>query len=562
VAGSVSVGRLRRARRPGGEAVASDASRAAEPLARLGLPPSIDQALRGGLLFSALWAHLGRPVTRPAAQRALQTRLERRANDFLALLRRAVFAYPDSTYCQLLRLAGCEYGDLERLVEQEGVEGSLARLLRGGVYITVDELMGPADGGLVRGSARVATPPGWTRNPALWAGAGWPYLATLRDLAINGALLTETWARAGGLEAVQPASFRWAYWGVPGDTALFSLIRAYTEGSRPARWFSQVELDRPGLPWRDRSSAHGLAWTARLAGRVLPGPEYVPLDGPLPDGPIARWLAAERRAGKVPVLHTTVSAAVGLARAGLELAGVWLLVGGEPLTARRRALLDRSGARIVPIYASSESGQIASGCLAPAAADDLHLQEDLHALIRPGAGPTPLGLRPDALLLTTLRAAWPRLLLNVSLGDAAEVVERRCGCPLERPGWTRQLRAVHSYAKLTAGGLAFPDRRVIRILEEVLPARFGGGPTDYQLVEEEAESDGQPRLRLLVDPSVGELPEAAVGEALLSALRHSGEDTESGPESELLWRQAGWPRLERRRPLVSNGKVLHLVRRA
>lgn len=39
-----------------------------------------------------------------------------------------------------------------------------------------------------------------------------------------------------------------------------------------------------------------------------------------------------------------------------------------------------------------------------------------------------------------------------------------------------------------------PERLVRR---EALPARFGGGPTNYQLVEE-ARADGHPSLRLLV----------------------------------------------------------------
>ena len=35
--------------------------------------------------------------------------------------------------------AGCELGDLETLVAQEGLEGTLARLLESGVYLTFDE---------------------------------------------------------------------------------------------------------------------------------------------------------------------------------------------------------------------------------------------------------------------------------------------------------------------------------------------------------------------------------------------------------------------------------------
>jgi len=64
---------------------------------------------------------------------------------------------------RLLALADCEYGDLERLVKQEGVEGVLRILYRRGVYLTVDEFKGrrPA----TRGNATVAVNPDLLRNP-------------------------------------------------------------------------------------------------------------------------------------------------------------------------------------------------------------------------------------------------------------------------------------------------------------------------------------------------------------------------------------------------------------
>jgi hypothetical protein len=53
--------------------------------------------------------------------------------------------------------------------------------------------------------------------------------------------------------------------------------------------------------------------------------------------------------------------------------------------------------------------------------------------------------------------------------------------------------------------------------EKLLAARFGGGPTHYQLVEEQAP-DGRPRLRLLVDPAVGPVDPEAVAAAFLRAV--------------------------------------------
>jgi hypothetical protein len=103
--------------------------------------------------------------------------------------------------------------------------------------------------------------------------------------------------------------------------------------------------------------------------------------------------------------------------------------------------------------------------------------------------------------------------------------------------------------------MTFLGSDVIRVLEDVLPGRFGGGPADYQLVEAEGH-DGSARLRLLVHPAVGPLDPEAVSRAFVAALGQG-----SGPERVmgLAWREAALVRVERRPPLAtSSGKVLHL----
>jgi hypothetical protein len=179
---------------------------------------------------------------------------------------------------------------------------------------------------------------------------------------------------------------------------------------------------------------------------------------------------------------------------------------------------------------------------------------DLHALVQAGAS-VGAGVPPSALLVTSLRETAPLVLLNAGLGDQAVVVERRCGCPLEHLGWTRHLHTIRSYEKLTAGGATFLDSDVARILEETLPRRFGGGPTDYQLVEEESD-DGRPRLRLLVHPAVGALDDGAVVDAFVHAV---GAESGSLRVMALQWRQGGLLRVERRPPQTTgSGKILHL----
>ena len=72
-------------------------------------------------------------------------------------------------------------------------------------------------------------------------------------------------------------------------------------------------------------------------------------------------------------------------------------------------------------------------------------------------------------------------------------------CPLERYGYTEHISRIRSYSKLTGEGVTLVGSEMLRILEEVLPSRFGGSPLDYQLLEEEDEQ-GFTRLHLLVSP--------------------------------------------------------------
>jgi hypothetical protein len=207
-------------------------------------------------------------------------------------------------------------------------------------------------------------------------------------------------------------------------------------------------------------------------------------------------------------------------------------------------------------YGSSEAGgPVGYGCLNATAADDNHLFHDLHALIQPGPNHGTPALPERALLITSLRASSPVILLNVSMGDQATLAERSCGCPLEPFGWAQHLQDIRSFEKLTAGGMTFFDTDVVRLLEEVLPSHFGGGPTDYQLVEQE-DDQGRPSLRLRVHPRLGPLDEAVIMDLFLKEIG-SGSGVER--VMELAWRQAGLLTVERRAPrLTAGGKIQHL----
>ncbi len=112
-----------------------------------------DNLLAGADLAWRLPGYLRRVVDFERDCALIRRRLARRGDDFLDLARRVIYAQPRSPYRTLLASAGCEFGDLERLVQVEGLEGALAELLRRGVYLTTDELKGHRP--VVRGSLRL-----------------------------------------------------------------------------------------------------------------------------------------------------------------------------------------------------------------------------------------------------------------------------------------------------------------------------------------------------------------------------------------------------------------------
>jgi hypothetical protein len=90
---------------------------------------------------------------------------------------------------------------------------------------------------------------------------------------------------------------------------------------------------------------------------------------------------------------------------------------------------------------------------------------------------------------------------------------------------------------------------VVRILEEVLPARFGGSPLDYQLLEEEDER-GLTRVSLLVSPRIGLTDDQSPVAVVLAALKRSGHPASFAAAS---WQQAGSLRVKRAEPVWNAG---------
>jgi hypothetical protein len=280
---------------------------------------------------------------------------------------------------------------------------------------------------------------------------------------------------------------------------------------------------------------------------------------------VARWIAKTLAEHGVCVFIATPSIAVrtcvAAQEAGLNLTGAIIFGGGEAITPAKSKAIAATGARLVPLYFVVEIGAVGWGCARPADASDLHLIEDSLALVQHPRQVPSSELTVDSFYFTRLLPSAPKVMLNVETDDYGVIEERSCGCPLEDLGFTRHFRYVRSFSKLTGEGVTLVGTEMVRILEEVLPARFGGGPLDYQLLEEEDEQ-ALTRLSLLVHPRIEIADEAEVIDTVLQALRQSSVAADL---ASAIWRHAGTLQVKREEPVwTARGKLmpLHLAQRA
>jgi hypothetical protein len=82
---------------------------------------------------------LAEPLSVEQAGADVARGVEQRDARFLSKLDHVIYANPRNPYRKLLEACGCEYGDVRRLVETEGLDIALARLAEAGVFLTFEE---------------------------------------------------------------------------------------------------------------------------------------------------------------------------------------------------------------------------------------------------------------------------------------------------------------------------------------------------------------------------------------------------------------------------------------
>ena len=493
------------------------------------------------------------------AEEKIRRLLETRVQRFLELARLQIYERAGSPYLKLLKHAGCDFADLEAQVQRRGLEETLAALAKGGVYLTAEEFKGKRE--VVRGgmSFRVSpevferrdSKPGFTlqssgtRNTPLSTVSSFDWGA-LRVM-VNVITYNAHDLFASAYAVFQP---------VVGGRVSGPLMRSKA-GMAAERWFAPKIYANS---WFETQYHHWITrLTVFLANRFGPGiaqPEFLNVGDVRP---VVDWIAKNRREGRKCAIQSVPSNFVKISRAalamGVNLDGTIFLGGGEPLTAAKRAIIEKAGARVLVTYAFGGNINVGQGCANPEFTDEVHVQQSLLALVQ---HPTPLSdtsspIRP--LLGTTLHPLAPRLLLNVQNGDYATMITRDCGCALEKIGFTQHLHTVRSFEKITSEGMNYFGTDLFEMLENIIPSEFGGGPGDYQLVEEE-DDHGQTRLTLVVHPDVGAVNEANLLARLQQLLSQGPRDHRF---MSTVWKDAGTFRIKREAPYATDrGKILPL----
>ena len=504
-------------------------------------------------------------LTPEKARALVQQRMKDREASLIRILERAVFSQERSPYLALFRHAGCTLDDARQLIRAEGVDAALTQLRTAGVFVKFDEFKGrrpiERNGLTLDVSADDFDNPHARRHFTVRTGGstGLPTLVSQDlDHIAEKSPIQMLMFEAYGLLGVPTA--QWMHI-LPGNGFRFVLQRAFM-GMRTQHWFSSMGW-REHSEWpRFTAATYYMVASARSAGLSVPFPEFVTLENAIV---VARWLsetaAREGRCMLVSNVSHAMRAAIAARDAGLSLDGVTFRIGGEPITTAKAEFMRGLGIRVIAVYGMVEVSNIGLGCPNGLEPGDVHLAMDTMALI---THPHPLGdtgITVPAFQLTTLSDTAGKLLLNVEVDDCGIVERRSCGCAFDQAGLDIHIRNIRSYSKLVGEGVTLVGNEMVRILEDFLPARFGGSPLDYQILEEEDEHH-LTRLFLLVSPKVQLTDEQLVIDALHEALAKSSA---SAGLASAVWKQAGSIRVRRAEPVwTARGKLmpLHISRYA
>lgn len=516
------------------------------------------EELRAGVRFlKGIRPFLERTLDLPSARRLLEQQLVAREQTFAAILERGVFRHTTSPYRSLFEHAGMQFSDVTSMLGRDGLDATLEQLYDAGIYLTLEEFKGrhpiTRPGFQLPVRAEDFDNPLMTQHYQARTGgsSGTPrrVLIDLNLLEHESAYHALFYASAGAsdrpLGIWQPAP--------PGAVGIKTALMQAKLGRSTTRWFSQTPLGSGST--RHAMFTRAILMAAEICGAQIPVPEYTPA---IEARKVANWLAEQRAMGTPAILACPASAGVRTCQAalqfGLDISGTLFVLSSEPYTDAKAAVITQTGSRAVCHYAMVEAGLIGLACLCGQRSDDVHLVTDKIATIEREKRVGRAGIAVKGLFHTSLLTASPKLMINVESGDYAVRTERPCTCGALPAGFSKHLHSIRSYEKLTSEGMNFLGTDLLTLVEQILPTRFGGRPTDYQFVER--EQNGIPVVSLVISPRVGRLDNGQVARHVLEYLRKQGIGETMMAD---MWAQSGTLQVIRAEPHVTvGGKILAL----
>jgi hypothetical protein len=487
----------------------------------------------------------------------IKQRIEKREERFLNIVDKAIYRNAKSPYLKLLNLSGYTFEDIKDLVKRVGIEQTLSRLIKDGVYLTFEEFKGWEK---VKRNGKVFD----FRekdfdNPFLSSyfsvesgGTSSPGTRTMIDFDF---LYQEAVNRAMALDIYGLRHAPCILWFpvLPGNAGVMNIFRQVKIDSPPIKWFSQVDERsiRPSI--QDRFGTAFIVYMGRFFGSKMPKPEYIDLKEA---HKIAEYLTSVvgnyLKCSVWTYVNSAVRICVAARERNLSLRGVTFFVSGEPVTRTKLNEIKSAGADAIPYYAFVEGGITAYGCANPDSPDDMHVLKDRIAVIVHKMKLKHSNDTIDALLFSSLLPESPKILLNVDTGDHGVMRSRRCGCGFEDIGFSDHISGIKSFEKLTSEGMTFMIDDLIHIAENVLPVKYGGSSTDYQVLED-ANGDGMSFINIAVSPRIGPVNES---DLIKTVIQELGKGKDSRRLMAEVWSKAGTIRVKRMDPVpTKRGKI-------
>lgn len=298
------------------------------------------------LKLSAALARWSRQAPEPDPRGLVLQTLERRAENFLSLMKAAVFRNPTNPFHSLFQWAGCACEDLAAMVRKDGLGAALEALYRAGVYLSHDEFK--AKKPVVRGGRQLTVSSASLANPLFKgvvetssSGSRSTGTITRRSLEYQRYREAQERVMTAGYESEGRALVMMGAI-LPATGALRRVLKAGRRGRPPDKWFSIAGGFRSAGHYR--AVTHLMLVELRWLGVPAIFPEYLPRND---FAPVARWIAERKQAGVPCLVIGGVSRGVRVAAAalehGLDIRGTLFLLGGEALTDAKLAVIEAAG---------------------------------------------------------------------------------------------------------------------------------------------------------------------------------------------------------------------------